>query len=163
VSSLELRAGAMHHGPSFPWALAAKHQLEYYATQFETVELNGVFYRTPPTSATGYAPSSSQAPARSKACSATSRASLRNSRLRAEARSSEREMIWADAGAASTAVTSRLPRGGPPYPTRAVVSRRRRIARRLRGRRVQSRLHRDHRQGPPVRTAAAPLSCGQSL
>jgi uncharacterized protein YecE (DUF72 family) len=39
----------MHHGPSFPWALAAKHQLEYYATQFETVELNGVFYRTPPT------------------------------------------------------------------------------------------------------------------
>jgi uncharacterized protein YecE (DUF72 family) len=29
--------------------LAAKHQLEYYASQFETVELNGVFYRTPPT------------------------------------------------------------------------------------------------------------------
>jgi uncharacterized protein YecE (DUF72 family) len=29
--------------------LAAKHQLEYYASQFETVELNGVCYRTPPT------------------------------------------------------------------------------------------------------------------
>ena len=40
---------ASWRGPFFPMGLAAKHQLEYYASQFETVELNGVFYRTPPT------------------------------------------------------------------------------------------------------------------
>jgi hypothetical protein len=34
-------------GPFFPTGLPAKHQLEYYASQFDTVELNGVFYRTP--------------------------------------------------------------------------------------------------------------------
>ena len=34
-------------GPLFPTGLPAKHQLEYYASQFDTVELNGVFYRTP--------------------------------------------------------------------------------------------------------------------
>ena len=34
-------------GPFFPERLAAKHHLEYYASQFETAELNGVFYRTP--------------------------------------------------------------------------------------------------------------------
>ena len=34
-------------GPFFPTGLPAKRQLEYYASQFETVELNGVFYRTP--------------------------------------------------------------------------------------------------------------------
>ena len=27
--------------------IPAKHHLEYYASQFDTVELNGVFYRTP--------------------------------------------------------------------------------------------------------------------
>jgi uncharacterized protein YecE (DUF72 family) len=31
----------------FRAAVPAKRQLEYYASQFETVELNGVFYRTP--------------------------------------------------------------------------------------------------------------------
>lgn len=36
-------------GPFFPDRLLTKHQLRYYATQFETVELNGVFYRTPST------------------------------------------------------------------------------------------------------------------
>ena len=34
-------------GPFFPPNLMAKHQLQYYATQFSTTELNGVFYRTP--------------------------------------------------------------------------------------------------------------------
>ena len=34
-------------GPFFPTGLPGKHQLEYYASQFDTVELNGVFYRTP--------------------------------------------------------------------------------------------------------------------
>jgi uncharacterized protein YecE (DUF72 family) len=34
-------------GPFFPARLAARHHLEYYASQFETAELNGVFYRTP--------------------------------------------------------------------------------------------------------------------
>lgn len=34
-------------GPFFPTRLAATHHLEYYASQFETAELNGVFYRTP--------------------------------------------------------------------------------------------------------------------
>jgi uncharacterized protein YecE (DUF72 family) len=38
-------------GPFFPTQLPAKHHLEYYASQFETVELNGVFYRTPTTDA----------------------------------------------------------------------------------------------------------------
>jgi uncharacterized protein YecE (DUF72 family) len=36
-------------GPFFPTDLPAKRHLEYYACQFETVELNGVFYRTPTT------------------------------------------------------------------------------------------------------------------
>ena len=40
---------ASWRGPFFPTNLAAKHHLEYYASQFETVELNGVFYRTPTT------------------------------------------------------------------------------------------------------------------
>jgi uncharacterized protein YecE (DUF72 family) len=34
-------------GPFFPMEVPAKHHLEYYASQFDTVELNGVFYRTP--------------------------------------------------------------------------------------------------------------------
>jgi uncharacterized protein YecE (DUF72 family) len=34
-------------GPFFPPNLMVKHQLQYYATQFDTTELNGVFYRTP--------------------------------------------------------------------------------------------------------------------
>jgi uncharacterized protein YecE (DUF72 family) len=34
-------------GPFFPAKLLARHQLAYYASQFETAELNGVFYRTP--------------------------------------------------------------------------------------------------------------------
>src|SRR3569832_2771777 len=34
-------------GPFFPEALRAKDQLRYYASQFGTAELNGVFYRTP--------------------------------------------------------------------------------------------------------------------
>jgi len=42
---------ASWRGPFFPTGLPAKRQLEYYASQFETVELNGVFYRTPTTEA----------------------------------------------------------------------------------------------------------------
>ena len=34
-------------GPFFPMRLPAKRHLEYYASRFETTELNGVFYRTP--------------------------------------------------------------------------------------------------------------------
>jgi uncharacterized protein YecE (DUF72 family) len=34
-------------GPFFPKEVMIKHHLAYYATQFETAELNGVFYRTP--------------------------------------------------------------------------------------------------------------------
>ena len=34
-------------GPFFPRQLRIKDQLCYYATQFRTTELNGVFYRTP--------------------------------------------------------------------------------------------------------------------
>lgn len=34
-------------GPFFPSSVMVKHQLAYYATQFLTTELNGVFYRTP--------------------------------------------------------------------------------------------------------------------
>jgi uncharacterized protein YecE (DUF72 family) len=34
-------------GPFFPSGLPVKHQLQYYASQFSTAELNGVFYRTP--------------------------------------------------------------------------------------------------------------------
>src|SRR4051812_5920968 len=34
-------------GPFFPNGLKLKDQLAYYATQFRTTELNGVFYRTP--------------------------------------------------------------------------------------------------------------------
>src|SRR6267142_277514 len=34
-------------GPFFPKRLPLKHQLQYYASQFPTAELNGVFYRTP--------------------------------------------------------------------------------------------------------------------
>lgn len=34
-------------GPFFPACLMAKHRLRYYSTQFDSVELNGVFYRTP--------------------------------------------------------------------------------------------------------------------
>ncbi len=34
-------------GPFFPDGLMGKHQLLYYASQFCTAELNGVFYRTP--------------------------------------------------------------------------------------------------------------------
>jgi uncharacterized protein YecE (DUF72 family) len=34
-------------GPFFPPGLLGRHQLPYYASQFSTTELNGVFYRTP--------------------------------------------------------------------------------------------------------------------
>ncbi|MGJ4947139.1 DUF72 domain-containing protein [Bradyrhizobium sp. HKCCYLS20291] len=34
-------------GAFFPAGLLLRHQLPYYATQFDTTELNGVFYRTP--------------------------------------------------------------------------------------------------------------------
>lgn len=34
-------------GVFFPETLLLKHQLAYYASQFQTAELNGVFYRTP--------------------------------------------------------------------------------------------------------------------
>jgi uncharacterized protein YecE (DUF72 family) len=34
-------------GPFFPREVMVKHHLQYYATQFPTAELNGVFYRTP--------------------------------------------------------------------------------------------------------------------
>jgi hypothetical protein len=34
-------------GPFFPKGLPLKCQLQYYASQFPTAELNGVFYRTP--------------------------------------------------------------------------------------------------------------------
>src|SRR5258706_8167596 len=34
-------------GPFFPKGLPLKSQLQYYASQFPTTELNGVFYRTP--------------------------------------------------------------------------------------------------------------------
>ena len=43
---------ASWRGPFFPTGLSAQRQLEYYASQFETVELNGVFYRTPTTERT---------------------------------------------------------------------------------------------------------------
>src|SRR3954452_22627466 len=38
---------ASWRGPFFPDGLPLKEQLRYYAGQFETTELNGVFYRTP--------------------------------------------------------------------------------------------------------------------
>jgi uncharacterized protein YecE (DUF72 family) len=34
-------------GPFYPSGLPIKSQLQFYASQFETAELNGVFYRTP--------------------------------------------------------------------------------------------------------------------
>jgi uncharacterized protein YecE (DUF72 family) len=34
-------------GPFYPGGLPVKNQLQYYASQFSTAELNGVFYRTP--------------------------------------------------------------------------------------------------------------------
>ena len=34
-------------GPFFPKGLPLKNQLQFYASQFPTTELNGVFYRTP--------------------------------------------------------------------------------------------------------------------
>jgi uncharacterized protein YecE (DUF72 family) len=40
-------------GPFFPKRLPLKHQLQYYASQFPTTELNGVFYRTPTPEAVG--------------------------------------------------------------------------------------------------------------
>jgi uncharacterized protein YecE (DUF72 family) len=38
---------ASWRGPFFPNDLPVKNQLRYYAGQFQTTELNGVFYRTP--------------------------------------------------------------------------------------------------------------------
>src|SRR3569833_562513 len=38
---------ASWRGPFFPHEVMVKHHLQYYATQFSTAELNGVFYRTP--------------------------------------------------------------------------------------------------------------------
>jgi len=34
-------------GPFYPKGVTLKNQLRYYASQFQTAELNGVFYRTP--------------------------------------------------------------------------------------------------------------------
>src|SRR6201747_388137 len=34
-------------GPFFPTGLPLKEQLQFYASQFPSAELNGVFYRTP--------------------------------------------------------------------------------------------------------------------
>ena len=39
-------------GPFYPPGLPLKHQLQYYASQLTTAELNGVFYRTPTPEAT---------------------------------------------------------------------------------------------------------------
>ena len=42
-------------GPFYPERLPIKAQLQYYASQFQTAELNGVFYRTPtPNAVTGW-------------------------------------------------------------------------------------------------------------
>ena len=38
---------ASWRGPFFPAGLPIKNQLQFYASQFSTTELNGVFYRTP--------------------------------------------------------------------------------------------------------------------
>lgn len=38
---------ASWRGPFFPQPVMIKHHLQFYATQFDTAELNGVFYRTP--------------------------------------------------------------------------------------------------------------------
>ncbi|MGC2778261.1 MAG: DUF72 domain-containing protein [Bradyrhizobium sp.] len=38
---------ASWRGAFFPAGLLIRHQLPYYASQFDTAELNGVFYRTP--------------------------------------------------------------------------------------------------------------------
>jgi uncharacterized protein YecE (DUF72 family) len=38
---------ASWRGPFFPKNVMVKHHLDYYATQFSSTELNGVFYRTP--------------------------------------------------------------------------------------------------------------------
>lgn len=38
---------ASWRGAFFPSGLLIRHELPYYASQFETTELNGVFYRTP--------------------------------------------------------------------------------------------------------------------
>jgi uncharacterized protein YecE (DUF72 family) len=40
-------------GPFFPRGMPIKNQLQYYASQFPTTELNGVFYRTPTETAVG--------------------------------------------------------------------------------------------------------------
>jgi len=51
VSDIRIGTSGWHYqswrGPFFPKELMVKHQLRYYATQFCTTELNGVFYRTP--------------------------------------------------------------------------------------------------------------------
>jgi len=44
---------ASWRGPFFPKQVMLKHHLEYYATQFASAELNGVFYRTPSLAAVG--------------------------------------------------------------------------------------------------------------
>jgi uncharacterized protein YecE (DUF72 family) len=40
-------------GPFYPAGLPVKSQLQYYSSQFQTAELNGVFYRTPTPDAVG--------------------------------------------------------------------------------------------------------------
>jgi uncharacterized protein YecE (DUF72 family) len=51
MASIRIGTSGWHYdswrGPFFPPNLMVKHQLQYYATQFDTTELNGVFYRTP--------------------------------------------------------------------------------------------------------------------
>lgn len=51
MASIRIGTSGWHYaswrGPFFPSGLMVRHQLLYYASQFETTELNGVFYRTP--------------------------------------------------------------------------------------------------------------------
>jgi hypothetical protein len=99
---------------------------------------------------------------RVRACSATSRAARCKRRRRIDARSSEREMISADAGTAPIAVTSHHRRGAAPYPTRAAALPPRCSARCWLGRRVRSRLRRDHPQCQPSRIGPSPRPCSQT-
>jgi uncharacterized protein YecE (DUF72 family) len=51
MSEIRIGTSGWHYaswrGRFFPRELMVRHQFAYYATQFDTTELNGVFYRTP--------------------------------------------------------------------------------------------------------------------
>jgi uncharacterized protein YecE (DUF72 family) len=51
MSEIRIGTSGWHYdswkGPFYPHGLKPKDQLRYYASQFSTTELNGVFYRTP--------------------------------------------------------------------------------------------------------------------